>query len=80
LAPGGRAMAISFHSLEDRIVKEKFRRLSRGCLCGEDGRNCRCTGAPIVKLLTKKPLRPEADEVEENGRARSARLRACEKV
>lgn len=80
LAPGGRAMAISFHSLEDRIVKERFRRLARGCLCGEEMRDCRCAGEPIVKLLTKKPLRPEVDEIEGNARARSARLRACEKI
>jgi 16S rRNA (cytosine1402-N4)-methyltransferase len=80
LAPGGRAMAISFHSLEDRIVKERFRRLARGCLCGEEMRDCRCAGEPIVKLLTKKPLRPEVDEIEQNPRARSARLRVCEKM
>ncbi|MBN2077913.1 MAG: 16S rRNA (cytosine(1402)-N(4))-methyltransferase RsmH [Spirochaetes bacterium] len=80
LAPGGRAMAISFHSLEDRIVKDRFRRLARGCLCGEEMRDCRCDGDPIVKLLTKKPLRPEVDEIEQNARARSARLRVCEKI
>ncbi|HOD15445.1 MAG TPA: 16S rRNA (cytosine(1402)-N(4))-methyltransferase RsmH [Spirochaetota bacterium] len=80
LAPGGLIMAISFHSLEDRIVKEKFRRLSRGCFCGEESRNCRCTGERAVNILTKKPLRPEIDEVEKNSRARSARLRVCEKL
>jgi len=80
LAPGGRIMAISFHSLEDRIVKEKFRRMSRGCSCSEEPRYCRCTGKPDVKLLTKKPLRPEVDEIEGNSRARSARLRVCEKI
>ena len=80
LAPGGLIMAISFHSLEDRIVKEKFRRLARGCFCGEEPRNCRCTEERAVNILTKKPLRPEIDEVERNSRARSARLRVCEKV
>jgi 16S rRNA (cytosine1402-N4)-methyltransferase len=80
LAPGGLIMAISFHSLEDRIVKEKFRRLSRGCFCAEDPRDCRCEGERSVNILTKKPLRPEVDEVERNGRARSARLRVCEKL
>ncbi|OHD65528.1 MAG: 16S rRNA (cytosine(1402)-N(4))-methyltransferase [Spirochaetes bacterium RBG_13_51_14] len=80
LASGGRIMAISFHSLEDRIVKETFRRLSRGCRCAAEPRDCRCEPKALVKLLTKKPLRPEVDEIERNSRARSARLRACEKV
>lgn len=81
LAPGGRIMAISFHSLEDRIVKETFRRLARGCTCGVvDQRNCLCQEGPFVKLLTKKPLRPEVDEIQGNSRARSAKLRVCEKI
>lgn len=80
LASGGRIMAISFHSLEDRIVKETFRRLSRGCTCGEEPRNCRCVEGPLVKLLTKKPVRPEMSEIESNSRARSARLRVCERI
>ncbi|OHD71021.1 MAG: 16S rRNA (cytosine(1402)-N(4))-methyltransferase [Spirochaetes bacterium RBG_16_49_21] len=80
LASGGRIMAISFHSLEDRIVKEKFRRLSRGCECAEGERDCRCAGEGLVKILTKKPLRPHVEEVESNSRARSARLRVCEKL
>lgn len=80
LATGGRIMAISFHSLEDRIVKEKFRRLGRGCTCEADPRTCRCVNKPYVKILTKKPLRPEVDEIENNNRARSARLRVCEKL
>jgi 16S rRNA (cytosine1402-N4)-methyltransferase len=79
IAPGGRIMAISFHSLEDRIVKEKFRRLSRGCTCDADRQNCQCTGEELVKILTKKPLRPQVDEIKSNSRARSARLRVCEK-
>lgn len=80
LAAGGRIMAISFHSLEDRIVKEKFRRLGRGCTCTADPRACRCANQPYVKILTKKPLRPELDEIEKNSRSRSARLRVCEKI
>ena len=55
LASGGRIMAISFHSLEDRIVKEKFRRLSRGCECAEGERDCRCAGEGLVKILTDDP-------------------------
>jgi 16S rRNA (cytosine1402-N4)-methyltransferase len=80
LSAGGMIMAISFHSLEDRIVKEKFRRLGRGCTCAEEPRNCRCTEKPYVNILTKKPLRPEVDEVAANARSRSAHLRVCEKI
>lgn len=80
LAPGGRMMAISFHSLEDRIVKEKFRRLAKGCTCAADPRECRCQEPDLVKILTKKPLRPDVGEIDSNSRARSARLRVCEKI
>jgi len=79
-ATGGRIMAISFHSLEDRIVKEKFRALSRGCTCGKERQYCQCSGEGLVKILTKKPLRPQIDEIKSNTRARSARLRVCEKA
>ncbi len=77
---GGRIMAISFHSLEDRIVKEKFRNWARGCMCGLERRACECSGGGLVKILTKKPLRPQVDEIKSNSRARSARLRVCERV
>jgi 16S rRNA (cytosine1402-N4)-methyltransferase len=80
LDAGGRIMAISFHSLEDRIVKEKFRRLARGCACEADEGGCRCSGEELVKLLTKKPRRPLVEEIEKNPSARSARLRVCEKM
>ncbi len=80
LSPGGRVMAISFHSLEDRIVKNIFRRRARGCTCNEPPQHCRCQGRPLVAVLTKKPIVPGADERELNRRARSARLRICEKL
>ncbi len=80
LKPGGRMMAISFHSLEDRIVKDKFRRLSKGCMCSKEAKYCDCNSEPQVKLLTKKPLRPSEDEVRINRRARSSKLRVCERI
>ncbi len=80
LAAGGVIIAISFHSLEDRIVKDKFRRLSKGCLCDLDSRHCCCMNNPVVSILTKKPLRPSEEEMNVNRRSRSARLRACVKL
>jgi 16S rRNA (cytosine1402-N4)-methyltransferase len=80
LAAGGVIIAISFHSLEDRIVKDQFRRLAKGCVCGLPPQHCTCDGKPFVSLLTKKPLTPSDDELSENRRSRSAKLRACRKV
>lgn len=78
LAAGGRVMAISFHSLEDRIVKNIFRRLSKGCTCDREPQYCQCDHVPYVRLLTKKPLLPGDDEVALNKRSRSAKMRVCE--
>ncbi len=76
-APGALIMAMSFHSLEDRIVKERFRLLHRGCECGHEPKMCVCTNKPFVEILTKKPLMAQEDEVALNRRSRSARLRVC---
>ncbi len=78
LGSGGRIAVISFHSLEDRIVKKFFERESRGCLCPPEIPVCVCNHVPTLKLLTKKAVRPSLAEVQRNPRSRSARLRAAE--
>jgi 16S rRNA (cytosine1402-N4)-methyltransferase len=80
LRPGGRIAVISFHSLEDRIVKHAFRDLERGCTCPPDFPICVCGREPVVRLLTRKAVRPSARETAQNPRAASARLRAAEKA
>jgi len=80
LAAGGRLVIISFHSLEDRIVKQAFNLWSRSCRCPRDVPVCRCEGEPLVRILTKKPVRPTEDETLRNPRARSAKMRAIEKL
>ncbi len=79
LQPGGRMAVISFHSLEDRIVKHTLRRLAGRCTCPPDLPVCRCRPEHLLKVLTPSPLRPDASEVALNPRARSARLRAAER-
>lgn len=80
LASGGRGVVISFHSLEDRIVKTTFRRLVQGCTCPKDFPRCVCGGRPLLRLLTGRPVMAGGDEVAANPRARSAKLRAVEKL
>lgn len=80
LARGGRLAVISFHSLEDRLVKRKFRLWSSGCLCGPHVPVCSCGHTPETRLLHRKPVEPTEAELAQNPRARSARLRAVEKI
>jgi 16S rRNA (cytosine1402-N4)-methyltransferase len=80
LEPGGRLVVISFHSLEDRIVKQFFLKESRTCICPPNQPVCTCDSTPQLVVLTRKPIRAEDEEVRSNPRARSARLRIAEKV
>ena len=80
LRPGGRGVVISFHSLEDRIVKTMFRRYAQGCTCPKELPRCVCGGVPRLRILTGRPVVAGDVEVAENPRARSAKLRAAEKL
>jgi 16S rRNA (cytosine1402-N4)-methyltransferase len=80
LIPDGRFVGISFHSLEDRILKRELRRLSGHCQCPPRLPVCSCGARKAVEVLTRRPVVPGAREVEENPRARSAKLRACRKL
>jgi len=80
LRPNARMAVISFHSLEDRIVKRAFRKWSRACLCPPRVLRCQCGWSQKVSLLTKKPIAPSADEIQNNPRARSAKLRVVERL
>jgi 16S rRNA (cytosine1402-N4)-methyltransferase len=80
VAPGGRAAAISFHSLEDRMVKEKFRALAQACTCPPDLPVCACNAKASFAPVTKRPIVASEAEVAANPRARSAKLRAVEKL
>jgi len=78
LAPGARAVVITFHSLEDAIVKHTFRRQAKGCVCPAEQPVCTCEPRPRVRVLTKKPLLPTVEEREANPRSRSAKMRVAE--
>ncbi len=80
LRPGGRLAVISFHSLEDRIVKNFFRDAERGCVCPPDFPICACGREPLLRVSSRKPIRPSASEVAANPRAGSARLRVAVKI
>lgn len=80
LAPKGRLVVISFHSLEDRIVKDFFQKEAKGCICPPDYPICKCDHKKRVKIITKKPILATEKEINENPRARSAKLRVIEKI
>ncbi|KRW92428.1 16S rRNA (cytosine(1402)-N(4))-methyltransferase RsmH [Alicyclobacillus hesperidum] len=80
LRTGGRLAVISFHSLEDRIVKQLFKELATGCICPPELPVCQCGRQPKGRLVTRKPVSPDDVEVQENARARSAKLRVIEKL
>ena len=80
LASGGRLAIISFHSLEDRIVKQAYKSYLGGCTCPKDFPICVCGRKPIIKEISRKPILPSAEELEVNPRSRSAKLRVAEKL
>ena len=80
LNPGGRLAVITFHSLEDRIVKREMQQAARGCTCPPEFPVCVCGKKPLVKLVTRKPIVSGPAELEENPRARSAKLRVAERL
>ena len=80
LAPGGRLAIITFHSLEDRIVKNGMADAAKGCTCPPNFPVCVCGKKPRVKIITRKPIVASDEELEANPRSRSAKLRVCEKI
>lgn len=80
LRRGGRMVVISFHSLEDRIVKNTFRDLAKGCICPRLTPICVCGKVPEVKIVTGRPILPDMEEIRDNPRSRSAKMRVAEKL
>jgi len=80
LRPGGRIVVLAYHSLEDRIVKQRFRQEARGCTCPPKQPICNCGRAPRVSIITRRPVRASDAEVKANPRARSVRLRSAERI
>lgn len=80
LDAGGRLLVISFHSLEDRIVKQYFREISKGCICPKNIPICKCDHKPIVKIINNKVIKPTKEEIVQNSRSRSAVMRVVEKI
>ena len=80
LNPGGRICVISYHSIEDRIVKEAFGAFANRCTCPPDLPVCACGRKPVIEIVTRKPILPAESEICENARARSAKLRVARKL
>ena len=80
LAKGGRLAVITFHSLEDRIIKRDMAQAAKGCTCPPDFPVCVCGKKPTLRMVTRKPILPSEEELAENPRARSAKLRVAERV
>lgn len=80
LAPGGKLGVITFHSLEDRIVKNYFRNLGKQCVCPPEVPSCVCGGTPCAEILTRKPVEPTEEEIKMNSPSRSAKLRVVRKI
>lgn len=80
LHPSGRAAVLTFHSLEDRLVKAAFARHSTGCTCPPDLPVCVCGHKPTMRVITKKPILPTQEELQHNRRAASAKLRVAQRL
>ncbi len=80
LKPGGRLAIITFHSLEDRLVKQRFASFTKGCICPPEFPVCVCGRKPVGRLVNKKPIEPGSEELAANNRSRSAKLRIIEKI